>query len=46
VSMVGHGSSNEKAIESGILTTARAIRLDLTATIEAAITSTDEAAEA
>lgn len=37
VCMVGHGSSNEKAIESGVLTTARAIRMDLTGAIERTI---------
>ena len=39
VCLIGHGSSNEKAIKSGVLATAAAIRQDMPARIEAAISA-------
>ena len=39
VCLIGHGSSNAKAIKSGVLATAAAIRQDMPARIEAAISA-------
>ena len=41
--LVGHGSSNETAIMNGVLTAARAVRLDVSGIIERTVNQTKQA---